>query len=171
MRRDRVIVSSATLATVSTFAPSSAAALADGSRCRVRGRLPRSLGHEFGSRWAVYLVLPKQRVGPLVPPFRLVSQTLNGRSFAISTPIIDQYAGDGIASRGPGYGLDTIRVDGNDTLAVLAAVREARRRAIEGKKGILVEAMTYRVGHHSTSDDSSKYRPLEEVQEWNVVGE
>lgn len=90
--------------------------------------------------------------------------------FAISTPIIDQYAGDGIASRGPGYGLDTIRVDGNDTLAVLAAVREARRRAVKGKKGILVEAMTYRVGHHSTSDDSSKYRPLEEVQEWNVVG-
>jgi TPP-dependent pyruvate/acetoin dehydrogenase alpha subunit len=91
--------------------------------------------------------------------------------FAISTPIIDQYAGDGIASRGPGYGLDTIRVDGNDTLAVLSAVREARRRAVEGKKGVLVEAMTYRVGHHSTSDDSSKYRPMEEVQEWNVVGE
>ena len=90
--------------------------------------------------------------------------------FAISTPIIDQYAGDGIASRGPGYGLDTIRVDGNDTLAVLSAVREARRRAVEGKKGVLVEAMTYRVGHHSTSDDSSKYRAVEEVQEWNVVG-
>ncbi|RSH93428.1 hypothetical protein EHS25_007784 [Saitozyma podzolica] len=89
--------------------------------------------------------------------------------FAISTPIIDQYAGDGIASRGPGYGLDTIRVDGNDALGVLSAVREARRRAVEGKKGVLVEAMTYRVGHHSTSDDSSKYRPMEEVQEWTVV--
>ncbi|ORY34855.1 Thiamin diphosphate-binding protein [Naematelia encephala] len=89
--------------------------------------------------------------------------------FAISTPIIDQYAGDGIASRGPGYGLDTIRVDGNDALAVLSAVREARRRAVEGNKGVLVEAMTYRVGHHSTSDDSSKYRPAEEVKEWTVV--
>ncbi|KAK8849586.1 hypothetical protein IAR55_004921 [Kwoniella newhampshirensis] len=89
--------------------------------------------------------------------------------FAISTPIIDQYAGDGIASRGPAYGLDTIRVDGNDALAVLSAVREARRRAVEGKKGVLVEAMTYRVGHHSTSDDSSMYRPIEEVKEWNVV--
>ena len=96
---------------------------------------------------------------------------LNQPRFAISTPIIDQYAGDGIASRGPGYGLDTIRVDGNDALAVLTAVREARKRAVEGKKGILVEAMTYRVGHHSTSDDSSKYRPIEEVQEWNVVGQ
>ncbi|KAI9633062.1 putative branched-chain alpha-keto acid dehydrogenase E1-alpha subunit [Dioszegia hungarica] len=89
--------------------------------------------------------------------------------FAISTPIIDQYAGDGIASRGPAYGLDTIRVDGNDTVAVLATVREARRRAVEGKKGVLVECMTYRVGHHSTSDDSYKYRAVEEVQEWNVV--
>lgn len=100
------------------------------------------------------------------------SRTVNQAKsrFAISTPIIDQYAGDGIASRGPGYGLDTIRVDGNDTLAVLSAVREARRRAVEGKKGVLVEAMTYRVGHHSTSDDSSKYRAVEEVQEWNVVG-
>ncbi|WVR08138.1 hypothetical protein IAU60_005184 [Kwoniella sp. DSM 27419] len=89
--------------------------------------------------------------------------------FAISTPIIDQYAGDGIASRGPAYGLDTIRVDGNDALAVLSAVREARRRAVEGKKGVLIEAMTYRVGHHSTSDDSSQYRRVEEVKEWTVV--
>ncbi|OWT39448.1 2-oxoisovalerate dehydrogenase E1 component, alpha subunit [Cryptococcus neoformans] len=89
--------------------------------------------------------------------------------FAISTPIIDQYAGDGIASRGPAYGLDTIRVDGNDALAVHAAVCEARKRAVEGKKGVLVEAMTYRVGHHSTSDDSSMYRAIEEVKEWSVV--
>ena len=53
---------------------------------------------------------------------------------------------------------------------MLAAVREARRRAVEGKKGVLVEAMTYRVGHHSTSDDSSKYRAAEEVKEWTIVG-
>lgn len=91
-------------------------------------------------------------------------------SFAISTPTVDQYAGDGIASRGPGYGLDTIRVDGNDTLAVLSAVREARKRAVEGKKGVLVEAMTYRVGHHSTSDDSSQYRSADEAKEWSIVG-
>ena len=96
---------------------------------------------------------------------------MQSNSFAISTPIIDQYAGDGIASRGPAYGLDTIRVDGNDALAVYAAVQEARARAVEDKKGVLVEAMTYRVGHHSTSDDSSKYRPAEEVKEWMTVGE
>lgn len=64
--------------------------------------------------------------------------------FAISTPASEQYFGDGIAARGPGYGVDTIRVDGNDVLAVLAATREARRRCIESGRGVLLEAMTYR---------------------------
>lgn len=64
--------------------------------------------------------------------------------FAISTPASEQYAGDGIASRGPGYGMDTIRVDGNDALAVYSAVKEARRRAVENNKPVLVEAMSYR---------------------------
>ncbi|KAF5382627.1 hypothetical protein D9615_003015 [Tricholomella constricta] len=69
--------------------------------------------------------------------------------FAISTPSTEQFYGDGIASRGPGYGIDTIRVDGNDVLAVLAAVREGRRS----------------VGHHSTSDDSFAYRARSEVED------
>ena len=64
--------------------------------------------------------------------------------FAISTPSNEQYHGDGIASRGPGYGIDTIRVDGNDILAVYSAVSEARRRCVESERGVLVEAMTYR---------------------------
>ena len=64
--------------------------------------------------------------------------------FAISTPSSEQYAGDGIASRGPGYGVKTVRVDGNDALAVLAAVREARRHALAESKPVLIEAMTYR---------------------------
>ncbi|KZV67085.1 branched-chain alpha-keto acid dehydrogenase E1-alpha subunit [Peniophora sp. CONT] len=85
--------------------------------------------------------------------------------FAISTPASEQYYGDGIAARGPGYGMDTIRVDGNDVLAVLAATREARRRCIESGRGVLLEAMTYRVGHHSTSDDSFAYRPRQEVED------
>jgi len=85
--------------------------------------------------------------------------------FAISTPSSEQYHGDGIAARGPGYGVDTIRVDGNDVLAVLSAVREGRRRCIEQGRGVLIEAMTYRVGHHSTSDDSFAYRPRQEVED------
>ncbi|PVF98308.1 putative 2-oxoisovalerate dehydrogenase alpha subunit mitochondrial precursor [Serendipita vermifera] len=86
--------------------------------------------------------------------------------FAISTPAAEQYAGDGIASRGPGYGVKTIRVDGNDALAVLAVMREARKYAIQESKPVLVEATTYRVGHHSTSDDSFAYRPRSEVENW-----
>ena len=66
--------------------------------------------------------------------------------FAISTPSSEQYFGDGIAARGAGYGMDTIRVDGNDVLAVLSATREARRKCIESGRGVLVEAMTYRYG-------------------------
>jgi 2-oxoisovalerate dehydrogenase E1 component alpha subunit len=64
--------------------------------------------------------------------------------FAISTPAAEQYAGDGIASRGPGYGVKTIRVDGNDALAVLSVMREARKYAIQESKPVLVEATTYR---------------------------
>ncbi|KAI0338880.1 branched-chain alpha-keto acid dehydrogenase E1-alpha subunit [Trametopsis cervina] len=85
--------------------------------------------------------------------------------FAISTPSSQQYHGDGIASRGPGYGIHTIRVDGNDVLAVLSAVKEGRRLCIEEGRGVLIEAMTYRVGHHSTSDDSFAYRPRQEVED------
>lgn len=84
--------------------------------------------------------------------------------FAISTPAHEQYAGDGIAARGPGYGVDTVRVDGNDILAVMNAVKEARRRCLASGRAVLVEAMTYRVGHHSTSDDSFAYRGRQEVE-------
>ncbi|KAF8895471.1 thiamine diphosphate-binding protein [Infundibulicybe gibba] len=85
--------------------------------------------------------------------------------FAISTPSTEQFYGDGIASRGPGYGIDTVRVDGNDILAVISAVREARRRCLEGGRAVLIEAMSYRVGHHSTSDDSFAYRARSEVED------
>ncbi|KAH9920467.1 branched-chain alpha-keto acid dehydrogenase E1-alpha subunit [Fomitopsis serialis] len=85
--------------------------------------------------------------------------------FAISTPATEQFYGDGIAARGPGYGIHTVRVDGNDVLAVYNAVKEARRLCIEESRGVLVEAMTYRVGHHSTSDDSFAYRPRQEVED------
>jgi 2-oxoisovalerate dehydrogenase E1 component alpha subunit len=91
--------------------------------------------------------------------------------YAISTPTLEQYRGDGIASRGVGYGIDTIRVDGNDILAVREATRRARELALSdadegGMRPVLIEAMSYRVSHHSTSDDSSKYRPTNEVDGW-----
>ncbi|KAL8906053.1 MAG: hypothetical protein Q9171_006427 [Xanthocarpia ochracea] len=87
--------------------------------------------------------------------------------YAISTPTLEQYRGDGIASRGIGYGIDTIRVDGNDIFAVREATKEARTMALQdGGKPILIEAMSYRVSHHSTSDDSFAYRAKVEVEDW-----
>lgn len=78
--------------------------------------------------------------------------------YAISTSTRDQYASDGIAPRGPAFGLPTIRIDGNDVLAVLTATQRAREIALKEGKAVLIEAMTYRIGAHSTSDDDSKYR-------------
>lgn len=87
--------------------------------------------------------------------------------YAISTPTLEQYRGDGIASRGIGYGIETIRVDGNDIWAVREATKRARELALEdGGKPVLIEALTYRVSHHSTSDDSFAYRARVEVEDW-----
>eukprot|EP00339_Tiarina_fusa_P018603 CAMPEP_0117025432 /NCGR_PEP_ID=MMETSP0472-20121206/18784_1 /TAXON_ID=693140 ORGANISM="Tiarina fusus, Strain LIS" /NCGR_SAMPLE_ID=MMETSP0472 /ASSEMBLY_ACC=CAM_ASM_000603 /LENGTH=375 /DNA_ID=CAMNT_0004732139 /DNA_START=141 /DNA_END=1268 /DNA_ORIENTATION=- len=86
--------------------------------------------------------------------------------FAISTPAHEQFRGDGIASRGIGYGIDTLRVDGNDLFAVMDVTKKAREICVNEGRPVLVETMSYRVGHHSTSDDSSRYRPTEEIQGW-----
>jgi len=86
--------------------------------------------------------------------------------FAISTPCQEQFACDGIASKGSGYGIHSIKVDGNDFFAVYGAVSDARKWCLDGKGPVLIEAMTYRVGAHSTSDDPSLYRDDEEVKKW-----
>lgn len=88
--------------------------------------------------------------------------------YAISTPSTEQFAGDGIAPRGVAYGLKTIRVDGNDILAVLKATQEARKLAVEHHQPVLIEAMTYRLGAHSSSDDPSGYRNKEEEDVWRI---
>jgi 2-oxoisovalerate dehydrogenase E1 component alpha subunit len=89
--------------------------------------------------------------------------------YAISTSTKEQYAGDGIAIRGIGYGIESIRVDGTDIFAVYAATKEARRRALEdGGRPVIVEFMSYRVSHHSTSDDSSAYRDSGAVETWRT---
>lgn len=86
--------------------------------------------------------------------------------YAISTPAEEQFAGDGIASRGIGYGVKTIRVDGNDVLGVYAATQKAREIALAEKCPVLIEAMTYRLAAHSTSDDPTGYRSKEEEAKW-----
>ncbi|PAJ75394.1 3-methyl-2-oxobutanoate dehydrogenase [Pseudoalteromonas sp. NBT06-2] len=82
--------------------------------------------------------------------------------YAISTPADEQFAGDGIASRGVGYGIKTIRVDGTDALAVYAATKKAREVCTMTGEPILIESIAYRVGAHSTSDDPSGYRSKQE---------
>lgn len=64
--------------------------------------------------------------------------------YAISTPISEQYKGNGIASRAAGYGISAIRVDGNDVLAVYNATKIARSYVMNNNKPIILEAFTYR---------------------------
>ncbi len=91
----------------------------------------------------------------------LRSQTIffcRNNKYAISTSFQDQYRGDGIASRGVGYGMKSIRIDGNDALGVYYAVKEARKYCVEKGEPVLIEAMSFRGGDHSTSDYSPNYR-------------
>lgn len=88
--------------------------------------------------------------------------------YAISTPSEEQYVGNGIASRGVGYGIKTLRIDGNDILAVLKATQIAREYALKENKPFMIEAMSYRLGAHSTSDDPSGYRTKEEEAKWQA---
>ena len=85
--------------------------------------------------------------------------------WAISVPATEQYVAP-IAARAVGYGMPGVRVDGNDVLAVYRATKEAADRARAGGGPTLIEAMTYRVGPHSTADDATRYRSDEEVERW-----
>lgn len=70
---------------------------------------------------------------------------------------------------GAGYGISSIRVDGTDIFAVYNATKIARDYVLKNNKPIIFEAMAYRIGHHSTSDDSTAYRPAEDLEVWNTV--
>jgi pyruvate dehydrogenase E1 component alpha subunit len=82
--------------------------------------------------------------------------------WAISVPTRLQTAGE-IWRRASGYGFPGVRVDGNDVLAVYRTTREAVERASSGGGPTLIEALTYRIGAHSTADDPGRYREEEEV--------
>jgi pyruvate dehydrogenase E1 component alpha subunit len=82
--------------------------------------------------------------------------------WAISVPAREQIGGGSVAARAAGYGLPGVQVDGNDVLAVHATVSEAVARARAGDGATVIEAMTYRLGPHATSDDPSRYRSAHE---------
>ncbi|MFM8351379.1 MAG: thiamine pyrophosphate-dependent dehydrogenase E1 component subunit alpha [Actinomycetales bacterium] len=85
--------------------------------------------------------------------------------WAISHPVGMQITAP-LVERMSGYGIHAVRVDGNDVLASYAVTKAALMRARSGGGPVFIEAMTYRMGPHTTSDDPSRYRPEGELQTW-----
>ena len=86
--------------------------------------------------------------------------------YAISLHRSRQYAAPSLAVRGLAYGMPGIQVDGNDLFAVYAVTKEAVDRARAGGGPCFIEAVTYRIGAHTTADDPTRYRDAKEVEEW-----
>lgn len=86
--------------------------------------------------------------------------------WAISVPRSRQTASETLAQKALGYGFEGIQVDGNDIFAVYKATKDALDKARSGNGPTLIECVTYRMADHTTSDDASRYRPKEEVEEW-----
>lgn len=90
--------------------------------------------------------------------------TNNG--WAISTPRTVQTAASSIAAKAAAFGMPGVQVDGNDVLAVRDATAAARDRALAGGGPTLIEAVTYRMGPHTTADDPTRYVPGADLEEW-----
>ncbi len=89
--------------------------------------------------------------------------------WAISIPRSQQTRSQTIAQKALAYGMPGLQVDGNDVLAVYAAVAQAVDRARTGGGPTLVECETYRMMMHTTADDPQRYRPDEEVEDWRCT--
>jgi 2-oxoisovalerate dehydrogenase E1 component alpha subunit len=87
--------------------------------------------------------------------------------YAISVPIERQSRAP-LFRRAAGFGFPGVRVDGNDVLAVLAVTRAALAAAREGQGPTFIEAFTYRMGAHTSSDDPTRYRMASELEEWKL---
>jgi pyruvate dehydrogenase E1 component alpha subunit len=94
---------------------------------------------------------------------------IQNNQWAISMPVSRQLAAPSIAHKAIGYGMPGVRVDGNDPLACYAVMAEAAQRARGGGGPTLVEAVTYRLGPHTTSDDPTRYRTQQEVDHWAAL--
>src|ERR1700694_569031 len=101
--------------------------------------------------------------GVFKPPVVFICQN---NHWAISVPTQKQTASESIAIKATAYGFEGVKVDGNDAVAVLGAVREAVERARRGEGPTLVECETYRMGAHSSSDAPPRYRDEREVSAW-----
>ena len=90
---------------------------------------------------------------------------VQNNGWAISVPTERQVAGGSVAARAAGYGMPALQIDGDDVVAVVEATRRAFAHARAGNGPVLIEAMTYRRGPHSTSDDPGRYRSLDEERD------
>ncbi|HEX6765676.1 MAG TPA: pyruvate dehydrogenase (acetyl-transferring) E1 component subunit alpha [Polyangiaceae bacterium] len=86
--------------------------------------------------------------------------------WAISVPVERQTATRTFAEKAVAYGIPGVRVDGNDLFAVVSATRRAVERGLRGEGPTLIEAITYRMGGHSTSDDPNRYRESQALESW-----
>jgi 2-oxoisovalerate dehydrogenase E1 component alpha subunit len=91
---------------------------------------------------------------------------LQNNGWAISLPREKQTRSPTLAEKAEAYGFPGVQVDGNDFAAVYKAVSQARARAVAGEGPTLIEALTFRMGPHSTSDDPTRYRKSEVVASW-----
>jgi pyruvate dehydrogenase E1 component alpha subunit len=91
---------------------------------------------------------------------------IQNNQYAISTPRHKATKAKTLAQKAIAYGIKGVQVDGNDILAMYLAVKEARKRAAKGQGPTLIEAVTYRMGPHTTSDNPKLYREDSEVEEW-----
>jgi pyruvate dehydrogenase E1 component alpha subunit/2-oxoisovalerate dehydrogenase E1 component alpha subunit len=103
--------------------------------------------------------------GVFRPPVVFVCQN---NHWAISVPVSRQTVSPTLAAKAVAYGLPGVRVDGNDILAVYTACKEAVDGARTGGGPTFIEAVTYRLGAHSTADDPGRYRSEEEVEAWRA---
>lgn len=92
--------------------------------------------------------------------------TVQNNQYAISVPVKKQTKAINLAVKSYAFGIPGIKVDGNDFFAMYVAYKTARENAIAGKGPTLIEALTYRQGAHTTSDDPTKYRTKEEEAAW-----
>lgn len=91
---------------------------------------------------------------------------IQNNQYAISTPRKKATKAETLAQKAVAFGIPGIQVDGNDILAMYVATKAAAEHARSGKGPVLIEAVTYRLGAHTTSDDPTIYRSNDEVAEW-----
>ncbi|MDP8959559.1 MAG: pyruvate dehydrogenase (acetyl-transferring) E1 component subunit alpha [Actinomycetota bacterium] len=146
----------------------------------IGSHLPHAVGHAYGARLQGRPVVTAPYFGDGATSENDFHSGLNfagvwrtptvfvcqNNAYAISVPLKRQTASETLAEKAAAYGVNGMRVDGNDVLAMYVATCEAVSRAREGEGPSLIEAVTYRVGPHATADDPRRYRDQEEEAEW-----